>query len=344
MPIKKYLLLLPLAFSVFFCGCASFNSGDILVERNAASAMLQDRSVTPFSDIKVSWRNYPYRSPTDSIGEGSISNPLKPQTVAAPAEDSSAFAERAKEIYRAAGLYDREKGRGTLRLELTTYGRWTYADLFHSYLAETGFIFIIPSTLRVNYALDADFAVSTGIARVEIVGQRKTTFHLLLAPLYPFFAPGPRENTLLKQMLWRSATDVYARLKAGGGAAGELPAAGREAPEPDSIPAPPMPPDRSWLPGTSEQAAPGGTEAVKPEKPDKTWIVPGKPSAAPAQEITPAQPAGAQEKPAAVPVRPDKTWTVPVTTSAAAAPGITPAPAARSWNPKEAASSETPDD
>lgn len=334
MQTKNYRLLPLLAFSALLAGCASFNSGDILVERNAASAMLQDRSVTPFSDIKVSWRNYPYRSPTDSIGEGSISNPLKPQTVAAPEEDSAALAARAREIYRAAGLYDREKGRGTLRLELTTYGRWTYADLFHSYLAETGFIFILPSSLRVNYALNADFAVSTGIARVEIIGQRKTTFHLLLAPLYPFFAPGPRENTLLKQMLWRSATDVYARLKAGGGAAGELPAAKREPAEPDAIPAPPMPPDRSWLPGTSEQETPGGTEAIKPEKPDKTWIVPGKQPAAPAQEITPA----------AVPVQPDKTWTVPVTTSAAAAPGITPAPAARSWNTKEAAPSETPDD
>ena len=342
-----------MAFCVLLCGCASFNSGDILVERGAARAMLDDRTVVPFSDIKVSWRNYPYRSPTDSIGEGSISNPLKPQTVPAPVENAAAFEARAKEIYKAAGLYDREKGRGTLRLELTTLGRWTYSDLFHSYLAETGFIFIIPSSLRVNYGITADFAAAGGMARVETIGQRKTTFHLLLAPLYPFFAPGPRENTLLKQMLWRSATDVYARLKAAGGAAGELPAAKGNPEEPATIPSPPMAPDRSWLPGALQKdGAPDGTENIKPEPPDKTWIVPGKKSAAPAQEITPARPAGtwlpaapvqpsagAQGNPAAVPVQPDKTWTVPVTTAAAAAPAITPAPAARSWN-----AAETPDD
>jgi hypothetical protein len=102
MRIKKYRLLPFLAFSAFLCGCASFNSGDILVERSAARAMLDDRTVVPFSDIKVSWRNYPYRSPTDSIGEGSISNPLKPQTVPAPGEDSAALGARAKEIYKAA--------------------------------------------------------------------------------------------------------------------------------------------------------------------------------------------------------------------------------------------------
>lgn len=322
-----------MAFSAFLCGCASFNSGDILVERNAARAMLDDRTVVPFSDIKVSWRNFPYRSPTDSIGEGSISNPVKIKPVPAPGEDSAALAKRAREIYKAAGLYDREKGRGTLRLELTTFGRWTYSDLFHSYLAETGFIFIIPSSLRVNYGLTADFAAAGGTARVETTGQRKTTFHLLLAPLYPFFAPGPRENTLLKQMLWRSATDVYAKLKAAGGAAGELPAAKGDDLEPAAIPAPPMAPDRSWLPGTSEQTTPDGVEPIKPQAPDKAWIVPTKKAIRPAQDT-----------PAVTPAMPDKTWAVPVTTAAASAPAITPAPAARSWKTKEVSPSGTPDD
>lgn len=327
---NKYRFLPLLAFCALLCGCASFNSGDILVERGAARAMLDDRTVVPFSEIKVSWSNFPYRSPTDSIGEGSISNPVRPKPLPAPEEDSSSLASRAREIFRTAGLYDREKGRGTLRLELTTLGRWTYSDLFHSYLAETGFIFIIPSSLRVNYDLTADFAVAGGTARVETVGQRKTTFHLLLAPLYPFFAPGPRENTLLKQMLWRSATDVYSKLKAAGGAAGELPPAKVDDSEPAAIPIPPMAPDRSWLPGTSDQTVMDSAAAIKPEKPDKTWIVPGKRSPAPA---------GPQAIPAAVPAKPDRTWTVPVTTAAAVAPAITPAPAARSWN-----ASETPDD
>lgn len=333
---KTRLLIIP-ALLACLSGCASFNSGDVLVERGAARAMLDDRTVVPFSDIKVSWRNYPYRAPTDAIGEGSISNPLKPRTVPAPEEDSAALAARAREIFRAAGLYDKEKGRGTLRLELTSFGRWTYSDLFHSYLVDTGFIFIIPSSLRVNYGLTADFAVSTGMARVETVGQRKTVFHLLLAPLYPFFAPGPRENTLLKQMLWRSATEVYVKLKAAGGAAGELPAAKAETAEPASIPIPPMAPDRSWLPGSTDQAVLDSAASIKPEKPDKTWIVPGKQPAAPAQQETPAPakpapPAPPQAAPAAAPAAAPVPQTAPAAATGGAVKAVPPAP------------EETPDD
>lgn len=65
---KKLRLLLISAALPAFCGCASFNSGDIKVERETAREMLTNSPVTPFADLQVSWQGLPYRAPTDSIG------------------------------------------------------------------------------------------------------------------------------------------------------------------------------------------------------------------------------------------------------------------------------------
>lgn len=252
-PMKTNKLLLLLAALPAFWGCASFNHGDILVERSAAKAMLEDTSIRPFSEIKLSWKNFPYRSASDLIGEGSVSRPKKPKSVPVPPEDSADLTRQAREVFAKAGLYDSQKGFGTLTLEMTTFGRWTYRELLRSYLVDTSFIFIIPSALRVNYFLTADFQTSTGTARVETEATNKTTFHLLLAPLYPFTAPGGRENKLLKQLLWRSATDVYAKQKAAGPAipgaapaAPVVPQAAAPAPEEEPVPVPPDEPARDW--------------------------------------------------------------------------------------------------
>lgn len=247
-----YKLLILLAALPAFWGCASFNHGDILVERSAAEAMLEDTSIRPFAAVNVSWKNFPYRSATDAIGEGSVSAPKKRKPVPVPPEDAADFTRQAREIFGKAGLYDKAKGSGDLTLEMTTFGRWTYRELLRSYLVDTSFIFLIPSSLRVNYYLAADFAVSTGPATVAVEATNKTTFHLLLAPLYPFTAPGGREDKLLRQMLWRSATDVYSKLKAAGRAdpalqpaAAPAPAA-QPAPEETAEPAPPVEPSRDW--------------------------------------------------------------------------------------------------
>lgn len=292
----KTRLFLLLAALPAFWGCASFNSGDIRVERSTARAMLEDKEFIPFSELEVSWQNFPYRSPTESIGEGST-RPKKIKPLPVEQEDAAALGRRAREIFARAGLYDKARGRGALRLELTSFGRWTYGDLFRSYLVDTGFILIVPSSLRVNYYLTADFSISSGTVRVETEARQKTTFHLLMAPLYPFFSPGLRENGLLKQMLWRSATDVYARLKAAGAAPRELPP---KTVQPESetpaISSPPMQPDRTWLPGQPLGSGPPVyAPAPAPEKPDQTWVVPQGQPQAPAKEGTPvpAQPAPA---------------------------------------------------
>lgn len=297
---KKLKLTLILAAAPLLWGCASFNSGDMLVDRDTARAMLDDKALTPFSAIEVSWQNFPYRSPSDSIGEGSISNPKKIKPVPADAEEADAFARKVREVFAKAGLYDRARGRGTLRVELTSFGRWTYSDLWRSFLVDTGFIFILPASLRVNYYLTAEFAAASGPVKVETEARNKTTFHLLMAPLYPFMSPGARENGLIRQMLWRSATDVYARLKAAG-AAGNLPPKAAPADEKPPLPGPPLQPDRTWLPGQAPGAAPADPAPALPDQPAQTWAVPAQQPAAekPAAPQPPApatQPAPAAEE------------------------------------------------
>ncbi|MDA8131246.1 MAG: hypothetical protein M0011_07045 [Elusimicrobia bacterium] len=265
-------------------GCASFNSGDMLVDRKTAGAMLEDKELVPFSALEVSWRNYPYRAPTDSIGEGSVSHTNRVMPVQVDPGDEAAFRRKAEEIFAKAGLLDKVRGKGNLRLELTSFGRWTYGDLFRSFLVDTGFVFIIPASLRVNYYLTADFAVSSGTVRVETEARNKTTFHLLLAPLYPFFSPGARENGLLRQMLWRSATDVYSKLKAAGSAPAVLQPKKAEEEGQRPLSGPPVEPDRSWLPGQPLGPAPQPAEApaAVPAQPQQQAAPAAAPSAQPA--------------------------------------------------------------
>jgi hypothetical protein len=301
---KQIKLILLLAALPAFWGCASFNSGDTRVDRTVAMAMLEDKTVVPFAGLEIGWRNFPYRAPTDSIGEGSASRPArKIKPVPVGYGDEAGFAAEAREIFGRAGLYDKARGRGTLRLELTTFGRWTYGDLFRSFLVDTGFIFIIPASLRVNYFLAADFAAGGKAVRVETEATNKTTFHLLLAPLYPFLSPGARENGLLRQMLWRSATDTYSSLKAAGVPATPLPPKTREQHDAElPLSGPPVQPDRTWLPGQAlDKALPGAeTSPAKPGTPDIEWATPDKPA---------------------------KTWTVDPAPAEQPRPGTKPAPA-----------------
>ena len=93
---KNKLFLLLAALPAFW-GCASFNSGDIRVERGMAQAMLEDKALIPFSEIEVSWQYFPYRAPTDSIGEGST-QPKKIKPLPVEQGDAADFGRRAREI------------------------------------------------------------------------------------------------------------------------------------------------------------------------------------------------------------------------------------------------------
>ncbi|MEA3306886.1 MAG: hypothetical protein U9Q34_03775 [Elusimicrobiota bacterium] len=206
MKFKK--ILLPLAF-MLLTGCASFQSGDILSSRTTIRKMLNDKNIQPFAKIEVSWKNFPYKSASDSIGIGSITNPPKPQAYPVRRKDSNYLQRKAKDVFSDAGLYDSEKGKGTLTLEMVSFGKWTYGDLFRSFLVDTGWIMILPASLRVNYLMQADFEINGQPAIVKETATHKTTFHALIFPLYPLFSPGMKEKSMIRNMLWKCATDIY---------------------------------------------------------------------------------------------------------------------------------------
>ncbi len=211
--IKFGIFIIPMAV-LLAAGCASFNSGDVLVSRSDLRRMINDREIKPAAEIRLVWKNFPYKNSIDTIGEGAVM-PVKPRPVSVPIGDTAWLKKRVTDIFTEAGLYDAEKGSGTLTITLTSYGRWTYGEIFRSFLVDTGYIFLIPASLRVNHQLVVEYNGSDGRASVEEVGQTKTTFHALLFPLYPLFSPGFKEHALLKNMLWKSTVDVYSKVKRG---------------------------------------------------------------------------------------------------------------------------------
>ena len=281
-------ILIPAAF-LLATGCASFNSGDVLVSRSNLRSMMDARDLRPAAEIRLSWKNFPYKSGLDTIGEGTAI-PVKPRPLPVPISDTAWLKEHVEDIFAEAGLYDAQKGSGTISVMLTSYGRWTYSEIFGSFLVDTGYILIIPATLRVNHQLVVEYNGAGGRSSVEEIGQNKTTFHALLFPLYPLFTPGRKEHSLLKNMLWKSAVDVYLKVKRGAvSPAKQEPAPpakpGEAKPASPAISGPPVSPDRTWLP---KQPAEGAT-GIQPDKPDSTWVVPTTQSGTvqPAQEIKP---------------------------------------------------------
>ena len=201
-------ILFPLAF-LLLAGCASFQSGDILSSRGAIRKMLNDKNIKPFAKIDVSWKNFPYKSASDKIGIGSITNPHTPQAYPVKRKDLNYLKRKAEDVFNDAGLYDPEKGKGTLLIEMVSFGKWTYRDLFRSFLVDTGWIMILPASLRANYLLQAEFELSGELLQIKETATHKTTFHALIFPLYPFFSPGIKEKSMIKNMLWKCATDIY---------------------------------------------------------------------------------------------------------------------------------------
>ncbi|HBE87948.1 MAG TPA: hypothetical protein DDW67_02260 [Elusimicrobia bacterium] len=208
MKLKRLFLIPALALA----GCASFQSGDVRVDRGGLREMLGDKDIAPFSAVRLTWTNYPYFNPADLIGRGTVEGTPPPKPVPVTREDFFELRRKAETVMAEAGLYDRARGKGTLYLDLTTYGRWTYRDIFNSFLVETPWIMIFPRSLRANYRLVATSDRDKRILAEEFA-THKTVFHALIFPLYPFASPGARARALHRNLLWKTATDIYAALK-----------------------------------------------------------------------------------------------------------------------------------
>ena len=205
----------PAIAAIMLAGCMSLTSGEIKIDKEIAVDMLTDDAKKSFAEIKVTWENFPYRSGADKIGTGEIDHEtgeFKQQEIHAEPVDP-ALQEKllgyAKKIFKKAGLYDRTKGEGVLELRMQSMNRWTYAELLHSYFVETPFILILPRTLPTAYSLTADINTGLEDKTINLAAQNKTHFFFLLAPVYPFLPPSSGEKTILHQMLWRMATEIY---------------------------------------------------------------------------------------------------------------------------------------
>ena len=207
--------LFPTLAAIMLASCMSLTSGEIKIDKDIAVDMLTDDAKKSFAEIKVTWENFPYTSGTDKIGTGEIDHEtgLFKQQEIQPEPVDPALQEKllgyAKKIFKKAGFYDRTKGEGVLELKLQTINRWTYAELLHSYFVETPFIMILPHTLPTAYSLTADINTGLEDKTINLMAQNKTHFFFLLAPVYPFLPPSSGEKTILHQMLWRMATEIY---------------------------------------------------------------------------------------------------------------------------------------
>jgi hypothetical protein len=203
--IYRFLFILP--FTLFFSSCVSFKNIDPY-PRSTIYEIEKDTAKKPFSKILVRWRNYPLMTYNDTIGysEEEKAN-MKPIEV--PYEDYIKFKKKILKTFKELGLYDENKGNGTIKIDLTSYGRWTYGELTRSFLTETSFIYIIPRSLKVNYYMTIETEKDGIKKKAEEFSYIKTTFHLLLFPLYPLSTFNSSENSVLKNMIWKAAIKTY---------------------------------------------------------------------------------------------------------------------------------------
>ncbi len=193
---------------LFISSCASFKTIDPF-PRDIIQKASKDGEFKPYAKILVRWRNYPFTTFSDTIGYTDEEKAkIKPEEV--PYGDYAKFKAKALKYFKEAGLYDPHKGEGTVKIDLMSFGRWTYSELSRSFLTETSFIYILPRSIKVNYYLKIEAEREGKKVQAEEISSIKTVFHLLIFPLYPFSSFSSAEKSVLKNILWKSAADIYA--------------------------------------------------------------------------------------------------------------------------------------
>ena len=161
---------------------------------------------TSFSKILVQWKNYPYSHYHQVNRLEREASDLKPVEV-----EQKDYLKLKKMIINSAkemGLYDEFNGTGTLKILLITYGRWTYNELITTYLTDTPYILIFPSSLGVTYRMIAYVEQKGNEYKVENEGYVKTTFFLPLFPLYPLMSFSGAEKTTLNNLIDKTLLEI----------------------------------------------------------------------------------------------------------------------------------------
>lgn len=204
---KSFLSLILLTL-IFFTSCISISKTEIISRKDFIDASKITKK--PFKKILVQWKNYPYSDYHKVSMLEKESQQLKPVEI--NQKDYIKFKKMVIESATQIGLYDEFNGSGTLKVLLISYGRWSYEELLSTYLTDTAYIFILPSSLSVNYKITAFFEKEQKEERVENEGYVKTTFFLPLFPLYPLFRFSGAEKTTLSYLIDKTLIEIVQRL------------------------------------------------------------------------------------------------------------------------------------
>jgi len=154
----------------------------------------------------VQWKNYKYSD------YHKVNYLEKTPEDVLPAEvdekDYKNFKKKVINIFRENGLYDEVNGTGTVKISLITYGRWDYSELFSTYLVDTGYVLLLPSSITVTYRMTVKAEQNGKEAKLQNESSVKTTFFFLLFPLYPFSTFSGSEKTVLNNMIYKTAVDL----------------------------------------------------------------------------------------------------------------------------------------
>lgn len=165
---------------------------------------------TPFSKILVQWKNYPY---SDYHKVNNLEKePSELKAVEVEQKDYLKFKKMIINSAKEIGLYDEFKGTGTIKILLLSYGRWSYKELLTTYLTDTPYIFILPSSLGVRYRMIAYIERGNTEYRIENEGLVKTTFFLPLFPLYPLMRFNGAEKTTLQNLIDKTLIDIARKI------------------------------------------------------------------------------------------------------------------------------------
>jgi hypothetical protein len=204
-----YIPMVSIAAKKIFCvllgaalqaGCASFAS----ISRDAPAQPPACLGVAgPYSDLAGSWEQFPITGVRDYL-EGNENPKAGPVT-----DKDSIFLEKAaRSAFAEKGLLDGKKGSGIITVKLVSLNRWTYGRLARSVFSDTAFLFLLPTSVKTGHKLEVT-ACRNGLCRnYSGMGTVKTTFQLLLLPLYPFTLPSVKERSVIRRLLENAATQT----------------------------------------------------------------------------------------------------------------------------------------
>jgi len=200
---KRFVPLVLIILSV--AGCFSVRKTSPL-KRADLEKGFSGAAPAPFRDLQVLWQEIPPRTTADVINEPPGDIKLNPRPV--PAEDLKNLEKISAECLKEFGLFDAEKGTGTLKVRLASLGRWNYHNIYKGLLVDTPLIFILPASVLVTHRFYLAGEISGKPFKFDDTAVVKTHFHLLVFPLFPLFNPRSQEKEAIRHMLYKTAMDL----------------------------------------------------------------------------------------------------------------------------------------